>query len=278
MKKHRFQFISINTLDKESIKIKFNRKDVFKYIILDNFIDKKYSIGIAKEHKAIPDEAWLKYNHYNQKKMGLSDLQAMGPLTQKLIRELSSKSFTNWLSFISNFENLISDPTLDGGGLHKISKGGYLNIHTDFQSHTKNKNWRRRINLLLYLSPEYKKSWKGELELRSYKDNTIVESIVPKFNRCVIFVTDNKSFHGHPIPLNAPNSLARRSIALYYFQVLDKDLPLKPTKYIPINSDNKMKKILIKIDVMAVYIFSFMKRYSSISNDSFGKIRKFFGK
>ena len=72
------------------------------------------------------------------------------------------------------------------------------------------------------MSPEYKKSWRGELELRDYKDNKIIESISPKFNRCVIFITDSKSYHGHPKPLNSPKNLARRSLALYYFQVSKK--------------------------------------------------------
>lgn len=41
--------------------------------------------------------------------------------------------------------------------------------------------------------------------------------VVPLFNRCVIFNTDATSYHGHPDPLNTPEGVYRRSIALYYY-------------------------------------------------------------
>ena len=278
MKDNNYIFKYLKYTDLEKIKKKFNNNKSIKYVVIDNFIKKKYTLTISNEHKSIPDESWLAYNHYNQKKMGLSNINLMGKCTKDLINELSSTKFTKWLSDLSGIQNLISDPSLDGGGLHKISRGGFLNIHTDFQSHTKYKNWKRKINLLLYLSPEYKKSWRGELELRDYKDNKIIESISPKFNRCVIFITDSKSYHGHPKPLNSPKNLARRSLALYYFQVSKKNLPLKPTKYISVDKDDRLKKILIKVDVIGVYIFSFLKRYSIVNNDTIYKIKKAFKK
>ena len=52
--------------------------------------------------------------------MGLSNTNLMGKRTKDLINELSSTTFTNWLSDLSGIKNLISDPSLDGGGLHKI--------------------------------------------------------------------------------------------------------------------------------------------------------------
>ena len=59
------------------------------------------------------------------------------------------------------------DPKLDGGGLHQIFKGGYLNVHTDFSSHTNKPNWTRVLNILIYLNKNWKESYKGNLELWS---------------------------------------------------------------------------------------------------------------
>ena len=45
---------------------------------------------------------------------------------------MAHASRSSWYSFLVK--------TLDGGGLHQIFKGGHLNIHTDFTSHTNQKN------------------------------------------------------------------------------------------------------------------------------------------
>ena len=273
-KKFNYNFIDSQKFLIRDLKSEYKRNKIIDYIVLDNFIKKEHVADIAKEHNDVPEEYWLKYNHFNQKKMGISDLTLMGNKTQSLIEELSSKPFTNWLNNLTGFKNLISDPDLDGGGLHKISTGGYLNIHTDFQNHTKNKNWKRRLNLLLYLTPEYKDSWNGNLELRDYRDQSVIESISPKFNRCIIFTTNKKSFHGHPLPLTPTDDLSRRSLALYYFEKDDKALPLKPTFYVANPNDKFMKKILIRMDVYALYFFSLLKRYTKVDNKTFDKIRK----
>ena len=45
------------------------------------------------------------------------------------------------------------------------SKGGFLNVHADFNYHHKLQSWRR-INVLFYLTPKWKK-WGGNLEFWS---------------------------------------------------------------------------------------------------------------
>ena len=42
---------------------------------------------------------------------------------------------------------------LNGGGLHSIRRGGYLDIHTDFNFHPTTKK-NRRLNLLFYLNED----------------------------------------------------------------------------------------------------------------------------
>jgi hypothetical protein len=44
-----------------------------------------------------------------------------------------------------------------------------------------------------------------------------MQSILPIFNRCVVFNTTDASFHGNPNPVNHPQGVPRRSIALYYY-------------------------------------------------------------
>ena len=53
---------------------------------------------------------------------------------------------------------MISDPELNGGGLHEIKSGGMLKIHTDFRKHP-SLDLDRRINVLIYLN----KNWSEKL-------------------------------------------------------------------------------------------------------------------
>ena len=46
-----------------------------------------------------------------------------------------------------------------------------------------------------------------------------VRRILPVFNRCVIFNTNDVSYHGHPDPLECPAEMTRKSIAIYYYTV-----------------------------------------------------------
>jgi hypothetical protein len=46
---------------------------------------------------------------------------------------------------------------------------------------------------------------------------TCVQRILPIFNRTVVFLTDDFSFHGHPEPVTCPQHRARKSIAMYYY-------------------------------------------------------------
>ena len=44
-----------------------------------------------------------------------------------------------------------------------------------------------------------------------------IKSILPDLNKAVIFRTDTESNHGFPDPINCPENLSRKSIALYYY-------------------------------------------------------------
>jgi len=41
--------------------------------------------------------------------------------------------------------------------------------------------------------------------------------VLPVFNRVMIFGTTDFTYHGHPDPLQCPEGMTRKSLALYYF-------------------------------------------------------------
>ena len=88
-------------------------------------------------------------------------------------------------------------------------------MHADFNWHKKLSLYRR-LNLLIYINSTWLNEWGGELELTSTRTN-LLSKVTPIFNRTVLFTTTDKSIHGHPHCLKAPNGVARNSIAIYYY-------------------------------------------------------------
>jgi hypothetical protein len=82
--------------------------------------------------------------------------------------------------------------------MHRILPGGYLAQHLDFNSlNMEPQNQWRRVNVLLYLSDC---GLGGELRLFG-QDGRERVSISPKPNRMVVFESTERSWHGHPYPL-----------------------------------------------------------------------------
>ena len=189
----------------------------FPHIVLDDFLDGNILAEALASFPPIRDDAWIHYIHYNEKKGGLNKREYIPEVLRHVIDELNSPLFVNWLTQVTGIEGLMADPGMEGGGLHQIERGGYLNIHADFTAHPHHRMWRRRVNVLVYLNPDWKEEYGGQLELWTKDVDRCFEKVLPLFNRCVIFNTDSDSFHGHPDPLTCPPDRTRKSIALYYF-------------------------------------------------------------
>jgi hypothetical protein len=91
-----------------------------------------------------------------------------------------------------------------------------LGVHADFRINDK-LALNRRLNVLIYLNKDWKDEYGGCLEFWNKTMTHAEKSVAPIFNRCVIFNTDEFSYHGHPEPLKTPFEIKRKSIALYYY-------------------------------------------------------------
>jgi hypothetical protein len=211
-----------------SRKVEYANAKPFPYTIIDGFLDPDWLDAVLAEW---PDKAMM-YNKTSctSIKSSLSSYDQMGPATQTVMDKLNSPWFLRELEALTGFEGLIADPALHGGGLHHIGKGGFLNVHVDFNWHQKLEAVRR-INLLLYLNRNTERMKNGGLMLYDQSKAPVV-TIEPRFNRCVIFNTSEESWHGHPLPLDCAENVARRSLALYYYQKAAKPSYVHNTVYV----------------------------------------------
>lgn len=273
--------INIDSLERDLpvLSQRFRNAQPFEFIVLDDFLDPDSCQGLLDDHIASEgQDAWNSYVHFNERKLGLSAMERMGTHTRDVLEELSSPRFLSWLQDLSGIDDLVFDPDLDGGGYHKIGRGGFLNVHTDFLAHNIRPHWSRQLNLLVYLNKDWQDEYGGHLELWDEQMTKAHEVVPPVFNRCVIFHTTENSYHGHPDPLACPQDMARRSLALYYFREEAEKLPIKSTHYRGRPHESVAKKALIALDRMAVRAYSGAKRSLGLRDHHITKLYKLFGK
>ena len=185
------------------------------HIQIAHFLNHAVAQAAADEFPSPNTPFWIHYKHYNENKIGLTRKEIFPPVLQQVADELNSPPFLSWLSELTGIRGLVADPSLHGGGLHQCGRGGFLNLHTDFSTHYYNKNWSRRVNLILYLNPDWKPDWGGALEFWERKSRACVAKYFPVLNHAVIFNTDNNALHGFPDPLRCPKNVRRKSVAFY---------------------------------------------------------------
>ncbi|MES1988841.1 MAG: 2OG-Fe(II) oxygenase [Pseudomonadota bacterium] len=189
----------------------------FPHIVVDNFLPAAMIEGML-EHFPVDTKAHDKV--YQKGYGGTYKRQTLPYDCDEYVRNafsfFNSAAMLQFLEGITNIKGLLPDPYFSGGGLHETAKGGLLGIHADFRVN-ENLQLLRRVNVLIYLNKDWQEFYGGNLELWDQEMKANVKSVAPIFNRCVIFNTDEDSFHGHPDPLTTPDGLTRRSIALYYY-------------------------------------------------------------
>ena len=100
-------------------------------------------------------------------------------------------------------------------------RGGKLDLHLDYSIHPLS-GLERRFNLSLPNKEPWQPEYGGSLDLYAplaedaSKPGARVASVLPCFNRALLFSTTAPSFHGFPSPIACPDDWRRNSLALYY--------------------------------------------------------------
>ncbi len=191
----------------------------FQHIVIDNFLDNVLVSQVDKNFPGMDDSQW---QHSNDKGIEIksrtnwsSEFDIPNGIIDA-IRIFNSAPILKAIGKRLDIPKLIPDPYFTGGGLNVTPKDGLLDIHVDGNYHDAT-GLNRRVNLLLYLNKGWKPEWGGEFGIYEKNGEVLHKAIPPIFNRCVIFDTHDKSYHGLPNPLKFPKGELRRSIILYYY-------------------------------------------------------------
>ena len=207
----------------------------FEHIALEDFLPTDFAQEILDQFPtdSLPDDVVHNTGYGGLQKRSVNP-ESCSSKARSIFYFFNSKPFLQFLEGLTGIKGLIGDPYFHGGGFHEIFNGGKLGIHADFRIH-QTLNLKRRINVLIYLNKDWSAEFGGELELWDTLGRQKMVSFAPLFNRCVIFNTDENSYHGHPEPLNIPPEVTRKSLALYYYTAsksVHKETPNYTTRYI----------------------------------------------
>jgi hypothetical protein len=188
----------------------------FPHIVIEDFMPPAILQQVLEKFPDIETKAKVYERGYaGQHKRQISPYHC-DPYLKDLFLFFNSAPMLAFIEGVTGIAGLIADPYFVGGGVHETLTGGLLGVHADFRVHDK-LQLVRRVNLIVYLNQDWDDAYNGRLELWSTDMKACVKSVAPIFNRCVIFNTDETSFHGHPDPLQCPSDRSRKSLALYYY-------------------------------------------------------------
>lgn len=249
----------------------FNNID-FNYLIIDNFLNKDLLENSLNKIKQYTNDKWKKAiinNNVQINNYYIDEINNFDKFTTQISNYFSSEIFINWLSNVTNIPDLEWDKDLTGGGIHKTTKNGKLDIHSDFNINIKTNKYRR-VNILLYLNKNWIKENNGELELWNEDMNKCITSIEPIFNRMVILKINDDANHGHPKKWNSEED--RLSFAFYYYTNNRPEHEKSETYFAQWKNiiEYKQKKILfVSISdrpILSERIFNQLKKYCSKHN------------
>ena len=225
----------INDFDWTYLRGEFLSAKPFNHVVIDNFFKYDVALNIAENIPGYDSEVDATYDNAIEKKRTVQNWTKFPKSVYSAMTELVSQEFTDHLRFMTGEEELVADFGLHGGGMHLHQAGDYLNVHLDYDIHPK-LDMKRKLNIIIYLNPDWIADWGGNLGLWSHNEETdrpnhLVHSITPIFNRAILFDTTQNSWHGVTQGITSPRGQYRKSLALYY---------LVPTS----DLDNKRQKAL----------------------------------
>ncbi len=213
------------------------------YFFIDNLLPEDISLKIQEVFPK-PGEMVHKKS-LRENKFVAAQMDKYNPILEEVIYAFQDKKIVDLIGEICNIEQTIPDEHLYAGGLSMMGNKQFLNPHLD-NSHDKDRERWRVLNLLYYVTPNWKEAFGGNLELwpNGLQEKQI--TIHSKFNRLVVMATHNRSLHSvSPVVFDG----YRCCISNYYFS----KNPLLASDKFHVTSfrgrpENKLTDIILQID------------------------------
>jgi Rps23 Pro-64 3,4-dihydroxylase Tpa1-like proline 4-hydroxylase len=208
----------INPIDRNALRDQFQKAKPVPWFKIDNFLRRDFAEQCAAAFPTYDQvqRMGVTFTNINEKgKFQVTDSSKFPEPLKKLEEVLNGREFLELIEYVTGMPHLLPDAQLLGGGLHATGARGHLDVHLDFNM-IQDRQLHRRLNILVYLNPKWQEDWGGEFELWDENVQVRHHHFLPVFNRCVMFETNDVSFHGVNA-VKCPPGEARKSFAAYYY-------------------------------------------------------------
>ncbi|PZX51412.1 2OG-Fe(II) oxygenase [Algoriphagus chordae] len=230
--------------EKESLKEQYNQsKHLIGYFYIDNLLPSEIVDEIGRDFPK-PEEMTLKKS-LRENKHTSSQMNKYHPLLEEVIYAFQDRGVVKEVQDICQIEDLYPDEHLYAGGLSSMKMNQFLNPHLD-NSHDKDRNRWRVLNLLFYVTPNWEDKNGGHLELWPYGVENEQITLHSSFNRLIVMATHQSSWHSvSPVQIDG----ARNCVSNYYFS----NSPLHQSDKFHITSfrgrpEQKLRDKVLKMD------------------------------
>ncbi len=162
------------------------------YFYIDNVLPEQLALECAKVFPKPEEMKLLKsikeYKHIS------AQMDKHHQLLEDVTYAFQNKKIVKLIGEICNISSLVPDDSLYAGGLSLMAKGNFLNPHLDNSHDAERKRWRV-LNLLYYVTPNWKQQNGGHLELWPNGPKNEPIELVSRFNRLIVMATHSSSWH-----------------------------------------------------------------------------------
>jgi Rps23 Pro-64 3,4-dihydroxylase Tpa1-like proline 4-hydroxylase len=232
------------TANREFLKNQFLKsKATIGYFFIDDLLPEALALEIYDKFP-MTDKAVRKKN-LREFKFTAYQMDDYDSLLEEVIYAFQDEKVIQLVSEICGLEDVYGDENLYAGGLSLMEKDNFLNPHLD-NSHDKDRERWRILNLLYYVTPNWTAKNGGNLEVWPNGLKQAQTTIESKFNRLVVMTTHQNSWHSVSKVLKDD---VRRCVSNYYFS----NTPLLESDTFHITtfrgrSSEKIKDVFLRAD------------------------------
>ena len=230
--------------DQSSIRKQYQEsQDGIGHFVIDSLLPENLA---EKIFRAFPRPETMKLRKsLREYKFVAAQMDQFDPLLEEAIFAFQDQRVVNLIQELCGIETLYADEHLYAGGISLMGKGQFLNPHLD-NSHEKDRERWRVLNLLYYVSPDWERSFGGNLEIWPDGVDGTQTTLDSRFNRLVVMATHGSSWHSvSPVTIEE----YRACVSNYYFS----DSPLKDSDGFHVTSfrgrpEQKLRDLVLRAD------------------------------